>query len=150
MATKDYDPYKVAITINGQTVEGYADGTFISVSRNNQTCTVQSGASGEAARSKSNDRTGTVELTLMQTSAFNDILSGLFFADETGTLNAGKFLFSLIDLNGSTILGADQMWVQQPPTVEYGKELGDRVWTLETGNLFFYNVGGENDTFDNV
>jgi hypothetical protein len=150
MATKDYDPYKVAITINGQIVEGYADGTFISVSRNNQTWTVQSGASGEAARSKSNDRTGTVELTLMQTSAFNDVLSGLFFADETGTLNAGKFLFTLTDQNGSTLLGADQMWVQQPPTVEYGKELGDRVWTLETGNLFFYNVGGENDTFDNV
>lgn len=144
MATKDYDPLKVSISINGQFVEGFADGTFISVSRNNQTWTVASGASGEAARSKSNDRTGTVELTLMQTSAFNNILSGLFFTDE-GSLNAGKFAFSLIDTNGGeggVNIIADQMWVQQPPTVEFGKELGDRVWTLETGNLFYISAGG--------
>ncbi len=141
MATKDYDPLKVAITINGQTVEGFADGTYISVSRNNQSWTVQSGASGETARAKSNDRSGIVELTLMQTSAFNDILSGLFFSDE-GELNAGKFVFALIDQNGNTNLAADQMWVQQPPTVEFGKELGDRVWTLETGSLLYISAGG--------
>jgi len=141
MATKDYDPNKVSIYIDGQPVEGFADGTFISISRNNQTWTVASGASGETARSKSNDKSGTVELTLMQTSAFNNVLSGKLLADE-GDTNAGKFLFTLVDTNGNTDLIADQMWVQQPPTVEFGKELGERVWTLETGNLIYLSAGG--------
>ena len=140
MATKDYDPKKVAVTINGQLVEGFADGTFITVTRNNQSWSVASGASGETARMKSNDKSGTVELTLMQTSAFNDILSGLFGADELN--GAGKFSFALIDENGSTNLGATEMWVQQPPTVEYGKELGDRVWTLESGEITYLSIGG--------
>lgn len=140
MATKDYDPLKVAVSIDGQIVDGFADGTFISVSRNNQTWTVASGASGETARMKSNDRSGTVELTLMQTSAFNDILSDLLIADEGA--EGGKFVFSLIDGNGAVNIIADEMWVQQPPTVEFGKELGDRVWTLETGNLTYVSAGG--------
>lgn len=138
--TKDYDPRKVTITVGGSIIEGFADGTFVTVSRNNQTWTTASGASGEHARSKSNDRSGTVELTLMQTSASNDVLSAFMQLDESN-LNAGKFPFSLTDANGNTLIAAVEMWVQQPPSVEYGKELGDRVWTLEAGDIKMF-VGG--------
>jgi len=140
MASKDYDPKKVSIHIAGQPVEGFADGTFVAINRNNQTWTVQSGAGGEYARAKSNDRTGTVELTLMQTSQTNDVLSGLLDADEAD--NAGKFSFALTDVNGNTLISSTDMWVQQPPAVEFGKELSDRVWTLETGNLIYASIGG--------
>lgn len=140
MAVKDYDPKKVSINLGGHIAQGFADGTFVSVSRNNQSFTLVSGASGETARSKSNDKSGTIELTLMMTSATNDYLSGKLLADE-GPLNAGKFAFGIIDANGSTIVGATEAWVQQPPTVEYGKELGERVWTLEAGDLFI-TAGG--------
>jgi hypothetical protein len=138
--TKDYDPNKVTITVGGNIIEGFADSTFVTVSRNNQTWAVASGASGEHARAKSNDKTGNVELTLMQTSASNDILSAYMLLDESSA-NSGKFPFAISDANGNTLIAAVEMWVQQPPSVEYGKELGDRVWTLEAGDLEMF-VGG--------
>ena len=131
---KDYDPKKVTVNLGGHIAQGFADGTFISVSRNNQTWNLVSGASGETARAKSNDFSGTIEITLLQTSETNDFLAGKMLADE-GPLNAGKFAFGIIDANGTTIVGAAECWVQQPPTIEYGKDLGDRVWTLEAGQL---------------
>lgn len=138
--SKDYDPLKVAIHIAGVAVEGFADGTFVTVNRNSQSWTGSSGAGGEHARAKSNDKSGTVELTLMQTSATNDRLSAFLLADENAN-GAGKFGFTLTDANGQTSVAALDMWVQQPPALEFGKELSDRVWTLETGNLI-YGPGG--------
>jgi len=140
MAVKDYDPKKVTINLGGHIAQGFADGSFVSISRNNQSFNLVSGAGGEVARAKSQDKSGTIELTLMQTSETNDFLSGKMIADE-GPTSAGKFAFGLIDANGTTVVAATEVWVQQPPTVEYGKELGDRVWTLEAGELLF-NVGG--------
>jgi hypothetical protein len=141
--TKDYDPKKLTINIGvAHIAQGFADGTFVTVSRNNQSWTVVNGASGEAARSKSNDRSGTIELTLLQTSITNTVLTQHQSNDEL--LNSGKFPFSLIDANGTTVLIAAEAWVQQPPSVEYGKELGDRVWTLESGDIDMV-VGGTLD-----
>lgn len=138
--TKDYDPKKVTITVGTHIVEGFADGTFVTVSRNNQTWNTVSGASGEHGRSKSNDRSGTIELTIMQTSASNDVLSSFMALDETSS-NGGKFPFKLIDAHGKTAVATVEAWIQQPPSVEYGKELGDRSWTLEAGDIEFF-VGG--------
>ncbi len=138
--TKDYDPKKVTITVGSHILEGFADGTFVTVSRTNQTWTVKSGASGEHARAKSNDRSGTIELTLMQTSASNDFLSLLMALDESSA-SGGKLPFTLLDAHGKTAVGAAEAWIRQPPSVEYGKELGDRVWTLEAGDIEFF-VGG--------
>jgi len=137
--TKDYDPKKVVVTIGPYTAEGFADGSFITATRNNQTWNTVSGASGEHARSKSNDKSGTFELTLLQTSATNDILNQYMLLDENS--NAGKFNFGITDENGITVVASTQAWVQQPPSVEFGKELGDRAWTIESGSILF-TVGG--------
>lgn len=138
--TKDYDPTKVTVLIGGlYTVEGFADGPFITASRTNQTWNLISGASGEHSRSKSQDKSGTFELTLMQTSATNNILSQYMLLDENS--GQGKFPIIILDAAGKTVVESTQAWVQQPPSVEYGKELGDRTWTLEAGSIEFY-VGG--------
>ena len=140
MATKDYDPKKVTLNLGGHIAQGFADGTFITVARNNQTFNTVSGASGEVVRAKSNDLTGTFEITLMQSSLTNDWLSGKMLLDEAPD-SAGKFSVGIIDGNGTTILTATEAWVQQPPSTEYGKELGERAWTLEAGEIIFF-VGG--------
>lgn len=140
MSTKDYDPKKVTLSLGGHIAEGFADGTFITVSRNNPTWTHKSGASGESARGKSNDFSGTIELSLMQTSKTNDFLSAKMVLDESN-LNAGKFPVGIIDANGTTVITGVEAWVTQPPSTEWGKEIGDRVWTIEVGELLMF-VGG--------
>lgn len=136
---KNYDPKSVVLTLGTHIVSGYADGTFITAARNNQMFTLQSGASGETSRSKSSDFSGTLELVLMQTSISNDFLQSKASLDELN--NAGKFTVGLLDENGTTIISAVEAWVQQQPSVEFGKELSERTWTLETGELIM-KVGG--------
>ena len=132
----DYDPMKVSVLINYVPVTGFADGTFVSITRNNQTWTTVSGASGEVVRSKTNDKTGIIEITLMQSSAFNATLKGYMLADEA--TNAGKFTIQIIDNNtGKEIIGATEGWCQQPPQIEYGKEQSERQWTIEVGKLLY-------------
>lgn len=141
--TKDYDPTAVSIALgapgSSHTISGLADGTFVSIDRNNQAWTVVSGAGGEHARSKSSDRSGTITLTLMQTSISNDYLSQMMTDDETS--NSGKRTLNIIDANGDTVVICSEIWVQQAPTIEYGKDLGDREWTLEAGDIDII-VGG--------
>jgi len=137
--TKNYDPKSITLSIDGQAVSGFADGTFITVNRNNPMWSVVSGASGEHARSKSCDKSGTIELVLMQTSETNDLLSAYLLLDETS--NSGKFPVALLDAHGGTIVGATEMWVQQAPSIEYGKELSDRTWTLEAGHIDIFAGG---------
>lgn len=138
--TKDYDPLKVSILLGSHIAGGFADGTFVTINRNNQAWSLVRGASGESARAKSNDKSGTFELTLMQTSITNDFLTSKMLLDEApGSL--GKFPVVITDAHGLTVLAATEVWVQQPPSVEYGKEMSDRVWTLEAGDIDFY-VGG--------
>lgn len=132
----DYDPMKVSVLVNYVPVTGFADGTFVSVNRNNPTWNTVSGASGEVVRSKSNDKTGTIEITLMQSSAFNSTMKGLMLADETS--NAGKFTIQVIDNNtGKEIIGATEGWINQPPQIEYGKEQSERQWTITVGKLLY-------------
>lgn len=129
MAVNTYDPKLVILTVGGAPISGYADGTFISVERAADTFTKVVGADGNVSRAKSNDRSGTVKITLKQTSPFNDILSGIASLDEMS--NAGVVPISIIDLSGSTIMFMPSAWVKKPPTVEFGKEIGNREWVFD-------------------
>jgi len=139
MSVKPYDPAEVTITFAGIIVEGYADGTFITAARNNPSFSLKVGASGEGARAKSNDRSGTVTLTLLQSSASNDLLSAQAALDEASGDGIGSLLIK--DLSGTTLCSAETAWIQKPADVEYAKEISDRQWVLETDILNIFAGG---------
>ena len=60
MSVKNYDPAQVDVIVAGILIEGYAAGTFVTVSRNSDTWKLKKGADGEGARAKSNDKSGLV------------------------------------------------------------------------------------------
>ncbi len=130
---KTYDPKKVSVIVGGHIVEGYADGTFVGVARNNDAWTRTGGADGEQTRAKSNDKSGTVTLTLMQSSLSNAILSGFTTADELN--NGGTFPLLVKDSNGSEVHAAEIAWVQKRSDSGFGKENENREWVIETGEL---------------
>ena len=136
---KTYDPLQVSVIVGAHIVTGFADGTFVSVERNNQTFELVSGASGETARSKSNDRSGTITITLLQTSESNSVLQGFATADELS--NSGKFPVIVKDNNGESLYEATEAWIQQPATAEFSKEISEREWVLETGQLIMASGG---------
>jgi len=136
---KTFDPKQLSVVVGGHIVQGYADGTFVECARNNDTFTRAGGADGEQTRFKSNDRSGTVTITLMQSSTSNSILEGYAIADESE--NGGIVSIIVKDNNGTEICSAAYAWVQKPADKAHAKENSDRTWIFETGELVFTGGG---------
>lgn len=134
-----YDPKLLVVTFGGVPIVGYADGTFLTVERTNDMWSMVSGASGEASRAKSNDRTGTAVLTLKQTSPSNDVLSNFAQVDEA--TNLGVYPLTAKDALGTTTVFSAQGFIRKIPAMEFAKEISNREWTIMLADLVVY-VGG--------
>jgi hypothetical protein len=134
-----YDPKNVSMIVGGQIMSGFGDGTFIKLSRNEQAFNLKVGVDGEGTRAKSNNLSGKIEITLMQSSAANDILSSYALADQLSNTGAVPVLFR--DNSGRTLATALTAWVQKVPDTEFAKEVTTRAWVLETDSLQIF-IGG--------
>lgn len=143
MAVRTYDPKSVIITIGGVPISGFSDGTFLEVVRDEATWTKVVGADGYVTRGKTNNFTGTITLTLKQSSPSNDVLSGFMAADEVS--NVGIVPILIKDLSGNSTYFAAQGWIQQFPTSTFGKEINDREWTIALADLDLF-VGSNAET----
>lgn len=139
MAFNNYDPEKVIVTWNGIIIDGFADGTFFSVSMNEAAFNLTKGADRESTRTKSNNLSAQATATLMQTSSANALLYAAHALDLVTGTNNGPLLVEDI-LNGETLFSANA-WIMQYPDVEFGKESSTREWNFEideiipTGNV---------------
>ena len=133
MAFANYDVSQVAVIVGGVPMEGFADGTRVTVEFDEEQFTKVTGSDGLTTRSKSNNYAGNVTITLQQSSRSNDVLSGLWNADRVN--NAGVVPILIKDNSGRTLWAAEHAWVQQMPSQEFGKESSDREWVLDTDKL---------------
>lgn len=134
-----FDPKLVSLIFGGKIISGYADGTFILVERNEQTFNLKVGADGEGTRVKSNNKSGKITVTLMQSSASNDDLSAFALADEIS--NTGVVPVLMKDGSGRTVVSGATAWLQKPANVELAKEATARTWVIESDELAMV-VGG--------
>jgi len=133
-----FDPKEVSIIFGEFILRGFSE-SKVSVSRSNPAWELVVGADGEATRVKSNDRSGTVTVTLQQSSPSNDDLSTLALVDELS--NAGLRPLYIKDNLGTSLFTAVSAYVEQIPEASYGKTQSDRVWTIRTDNLIAF-LGG--------
>jgi Protein of unknown function (DUF3277) len=136
---KTYDPKNVSLIVGGKIIGGFTDGTFIVAERNEQMWNLKVGVDGIGTRAKSNNRSGKVTVTLHQSSSSNDDLSGFATADELS--NTGAVPVLLRDNLGTTLCTALTAWVQKFANAEFGKEVANRVWVLETDELIIFDGG---------
>ena len=141
MALHTYDPSQVVVTYGGVIISGFADGEFLNIDQDNESFTMISGADGKASRAKSSDFTGTVTITLAQTSESNKYLTGVHNQDKAS--NSGALPLQIHDLSGNSIAFAPQAYIEKMPTVSYGKEVGERAWTLKCADLDIFEGGTE-------
>jgi hypothetical protein len=137
---RTFDPNQVSVIFGG-IIGGYADGTFISVEQNEDSFGLVVGTDGEGCRSRSNNRSARVTITLGQWSASNQALSAIHNADILTPGGDGILPFILKDNSGTTICSAEKAWITKPPSVSYGRDPESREWVLETDNMI-WNVGG--------
>ena len=144
MPVANYEPSRVIISVGGVNIDGFADGTFISAERTNDTFTKVTGADNRTTRIKQNDFSGTFTFTLLQSSLSNDVLTGFMVLDES--TNDGVVPIIVKDLEGTTLLAAAQAWVRKPPVIEYSKDDSNREWMLDCGDMDIFAGGNPNLT----
>lgn len=132
MSVQTYSPGDVALSIGGNIISGFAEGTFINVERNKDAMTLHVGADGEASRTRSSDRSAMLALTLKQTSAGNRILGAYALLDEKD--GSGTFDVQLTDNLGNKIFASDG-WVKKVPAQGYGDEQTNREWQIDLAKI---------------
>jgi len=117
-------------------MSGFSDGTFLEIDRNEPTWNMVVGADGLVTRGKTNNFSGTLTLTLKQSSPSNDVLSGFMAIDEA--TNEGVFPILVKDLSGNSIYFSARAWITQYANSTFGKDISDRQWvmSLDEADIF--------------
>lgn len=133
MGLKTYNLKEVAIVCGGNLGQGFSDGDAVTVEYDDNIYNTSVGADGEVTRSKSNNRVATITIRLQKTSDFNDVLNNFYQSDRLS--DSGVFPFMLKDNKGRELHAAEKCWIEKEPSIAFGKEAGDREWTLKTNEL---------------
>lgn len=138
-----YSPSDVTITVAGlYSVTGFAEGTFVRISKDTQQISTTRAMDGTMSRIKSPDTGWKIEITLAQSSSANDIFSVLWNVDKVSGL--GKFPLFIKDGSGSTMFMASTAWIEELPNITFSNQLETRCWRLGATDVIV-NIGGNND-----
>ncbi len=127
-----YEPDLVVVTVDTALIEGFAEGTHISVERAEVKNAIQRGTHGETTRTKRSIPDGTITFTVMAGSRANDILQAAFDRHELGLSS----VVTVKDVRSAQSLASTPDGViEMEPTMEYGDEDSAVEWKFVCPNL---------------
>lgn len=139
----NYAPSDVSITIAGlYSVTGFAEGTFVRISKDTQQTTTTRAMDGTMSRIKSPDTGWKVEITLAQSSSANDVFSTFWNVDKVTGM--GKFPLFIKDGSGSTMFMASTAWIEEVPDIIFSNQMETRTWRFAATDVLV-NIGGNGD-----
>ena len=127
---KTYDPNLIHVTAFGHFVEGFSDGTFVTLAKTGPAFSKKAGVKGEIARSRMHDRSGTLTISLMATSKSNDRFNEIYNADRDATNGEGVGSLTVQDIGGTSIFSAAKCWIESAPDPAFESEVNAREWVL--------------------
>jgi len=140
MAGAQYDPKAIIATIvsplpgiGSHTITGYQDGTMLVAERNSDLNELTPGAQGDFAFTLKRDRSGTITLSLLQTSPSNAVLSQIALADQIS--GQGVFSIQIKDNESGSVGGATVAKIQKHSNMEFSNEITVREWIITCGEL---------------
>jgi hypothetical protein len=129
MALATYIPEDVSCIIAGIiNVEGYVDGTFITIDKGVPPYTTTITPDGTIARTQNGDTTYTVSITIQAASTTNDVLTKLHQLDQL--TNMGKVPLFIKDRSGSDLFFAATAWIEGLPSMSKSNGADERTWTF--------------------
>lgn len=146
----NYSPESVVVVLSKgaflHTIQGYADGTFLNVSRITPASELYVGSDLSAGRVKRRNKASTVTLTLHQFSPSNAVLQALQRADEQDDSDRWVVAMTIKDNSGTTLFSSNQTFIATIPDTSLSSTAETRDWVLQSVNLSS-NVGS-NTRFD--
>lgn len=141
-----YTPDSVTCLVAGiMDLDGFVDGTFISINKDRQAFQSITTPDGTTARLHNEDNTYTVSITLHSASNSNDFLTKLWLLDEVS--ERGKFPLLIKDGSGSDLFFSTTTWVEGVPSIVKSNGIDSRTWVLKSA-FAVVNVGGNGEESD--
>lgn len=129
-----YSPESVIIVISNDkfqhVINGYADGTFLNITRVIPHATLYTGADATNVRVTRNVTNVDISLTLHQGSESNDVLSRLLRRDEESRNLDEIFQITVRDTSGRFSLSSNSAFIGTPADSGFGADIETRDWTL--------------------
>lgn len=169
MTVATYSPSDVSVVYGMKHLNGFMDGSFISIKRETALFSHQRAMDGTLALAMQKYSTYTVTLTLAQTSDSNQflhslqklMLKSLTKLDSTSPFSGlsslsgikttvsnviSKLPFIIRDGSGNSVFFARDVWLDTEPDVTYSAGMESRVWTIKCLNATNSIAGnGEDD-----
>lgn len=132
---RTYDAKDVNVIVGGVALTGFAEDSFVSAERMEDSFTEYVGAKGEVALADSNNKTGEITVTLEGTSPSVGYLNGL-------ATRKGKNAIvpvTVVDLNDDSrvVISGAEARVRKPAPYEAGKEIGEREFVIFVSEMEF-------------
>lgn len=126
---QQYSPKDVVCSWNGIAIEGFAPDSFLRLQRTSPLVTLVVGAGGQVALTRNADKTGTIEIELMQTSLSNQMLSAIQAKQDNMELEEDiSSNFVIYDPSGSVLATGINAWLQELPQIELGRDQNSKTW----------------------
>ena len=142
----NYVPESVQCLIAGFIpIEGFVDGTFISVDKDEMPYSSVRMPDGTVARKYNNSQTYTITITLHNGAETNNLLTKLWQVDEI--TQRGKFPLLIKDQSGSDLLFSTESWIEGIPSLTKSNAIDSRVWVIKSAYAVI-NIGGNESQSD--
>lgn len=125
-----YSPRDVNVSFNSIAITGFAQDSFIRIRRNSDLLTETVGSAGELALTHVADKTGEIEIELMQTSESNLLLSGLVASMEVQGALIPVGAIVIQDPSGSNLTVAQNAYIKGLPEIDLGSDQNTRTWVF--------------------
>lgn len=135
---RTYDPKNVNIAIGKVTLSGFAEDTFVTISRQGNAFETKRGADGTIARANTNAVDFLVKFTLLQTSPVNDALLAMLNSDMEN--NDGVTSLEIKELYTGGLKFEASAWIEKDPDGDWGNNVKEREWTIHTGSAKFTRI----------
>lgn len=125
-----YDPKKVNLVMNGKIITGFASDSMITIARNEDTVTTQTGVKGDVAYNENANESGTITVTLMGTSSSLPYVRSL-------ALKRKEVSLMIVDANdaSSVNVAEERCRVIKPPDITRAKEIGSESVSIFVPSL---------------
>ncbi len=138
----NYIPSEVNVLLAGiMPVEGFVDGTFVSIDKDVMPYRSRTTADGSPIRLHTNSQSYTVTLTVHNGSSANTFLTKLCQLDEIS--QRGKFPVLIKDGSGSDLFFSATSWIEGLPTLSKSNTVDIRTWRIKCSSAVI-NFGSNN------
>lgn len=134
-----YSPKDVVLSIGGYQLTGWQS---INITRSTKAFQVIRGIRGKNTRVPNKDTSATITISLLQSSASNEVMSWILDSDiSEGT---GRIALTLKDKSGTSVFSSAEAYITGYPTVSFTGQFEYRNWELFLQSTSTYTVGGNN------